>query len=68
MQEKTIHISNISCNHCMVTIRRELEELEGVEVLGEDLKLKQLTIRWNKSKTWKDISKALSQIGYPAQE
>jgi len=52
----------------MVTIRRELEELEGVEVLGEDLKLKQLTIRWNKSKTWKDISKALSQIGYPAQE
>jgi copper chaperone len=65
MEEKKVYIPNISCGHCVATITRELEELEGVENAGGDPETKEVTIRWKAPATWEAIKKTLGEIGYP---
>ena len=36
MEKQTFSIPNISCNHCVMTIKNELDELEGVVTVDGD--------------------------------
>lgn len=65
MEEKKIHVPNISCGHCVATITRELEEVEGVEKVDGDPATKEVTVRWKAPATWETIEKTLAEIGYP---
>lgn len=65
MEEKKIHVPNISCGHCAATITRELEEVEGVEKVDGDPATKEVTVRWQAPATWEIIKKTLAEIGYP---
>ena len=65
MEEKKITIPNIHCDHCAMTIKRELFEIEGVKKLDADIETKQLTVAWDHPATWKKIISTLTEIGYP---
>ena len=66
MDEKTVHISGISCGHCVMTITREVGELEGVSSVEGDEKRKKVTFRWESPASWEKITDTLKELGYPA--
>jgi len=66
MEEKTVHIPSISCGHCVMTIKREVGELEGVESVEGDEKAKTVTVKWHNPATWERISATLKEAGYQA--
>ena len=44
MEKETFSIPNISCGHCVMTIKNELKALEGVESVAGDPESKQITV------------------------
>ena len=68
MEEKTVHIPNISCGHCIMTIKNELSELEGVRYIDGDPAEKNVVIRWEPPADWNTIRTTLKEIGYPPDE
>ncbi len=65
MDKKTFHIPNISCGHCVNSIKNELEELEGVAKVEGDPDKKEITVVWENPATIKAIEETLSEINYP---
>lgn len=66
MEEVTLTAPDISCNHCIATIREALSRLAGVQFLGGNLQTKQVTIRYDPSVVeLTDIEKAMEEEGYP---
>ena len=41
MENKTVKVPNISCHHCVMTIERELKELEGVVSVNANAETKE---------------------------
>ena len=68
MEEKNIYIPNISCGHCVSTIKRELSEIEGVRAVDGDPAAKIVAIQWNALANWESIRKTLDEIGYLPKE
>ena len=68
MASKTFQVPNISCHHCVMTIQRELGELEGVVSATGDVKTKTVTVEWESPATWDGIKSLLDEINYPAAE
>ena len=66
MAKQTFNISNISCGHCVATIKNELQELDGVLKVEGDLQSKTATVEWGAPATESQIKSKLSEIGYPA--
>jgi len=67
MLTKTFRVPNVSCNHCVMTIKRELGELEGVVSVDGDVETKDVTVEWESPATWEGIKLLLSEINYPAE-
>lgn len=67
MESKTLHIPNISCGHCVMTIKRELEELEGVSQVEGDAEAKRVTVHWESPATLEKIRETLKEINYPEE-
>ena len=65
MENKTFQVPNISCNHCVMTIQRELGELEGVANVSADAETKSVTVEWASPATWTSIESLLTEINYP---
>jgi copper chaperone len=68
MASKTFQVPNISCHHCVMTIQRELGELEGVVSATGDVDTKTVTVEWESPATWEGIKSLLDEINYPAAE
>ncbi len=67
MEEKTVQIPSISCGHCLMTIKREVGELEGVKSVEGDPQTKTVTFNWENPVTWEKIAHTLIEAGYPAE-
>lgn len=67
MGKKTLSIPKITCGHCVLTIKNELTEIEGVKTVEGDPKTKLLTIGWESPATLEMIMNALKEINYPAE-
>ncbi|MCD6234097.1 MAG: heavy-metal-associated domain-containing protein [Candidatus Marinimicrobia bacterium] len=65
--KKTFFIPNISCRHCIMTITRELQNLDGVTSVEEDVSSKHVEVTWDKPATKSQILDTLDEIGYPAE-
>ena len=65
MASKTFSVPNISCNHCVMTIKRELGELAGVASVTADAETKNVTVEWESPATWEAIESLLTEINYP---
>lgn len=66
MENRTFSIPNISCGHCVMTIKNELSELVGVKIVEGDTKNKTITVEWESSTTLQEIRDTLKEINYPA--
>jgi copper chaperone len=65
MATKTFSVPNISCGHCVMTIKRELSELDGVTSVEADAGTKKVAVAWEAPATWDSIKSLLSEINYP---
>jgi copper chaperone len=66
MEKNTFSIPNISCGHCVMTIKNELGELEGVKSVEGDPEKKVIRVEWEEPATLEDIELKLEDINYPA--
>ena len=68
MDTKTLSIPNISCGHCVMAIKRELGEVEGVIKVDGDPGKKEITLEWDAPTTLDKIKSTLTEINYPASD
>ena len=66
MQTRTFSIPNISCGHCVMTIKREIGELEGIFKVDGNPAAKEITVEWDAPATQEKIKSVLKEIDYPA--
>jgi copper chaperone len=67
MSTVTYKIPNISCGHCVHTIKMELSELLGVKSVDASADTKMVTIMFESPATEAEIIKVLEEINYPPQ-
>ncbi len=68
MEQKTFSIPNISCGHCVMSIKNELTALAGVKSVEGDAAQKKITVKWDAPATLEKIREALKGINYPADK
>jgi len=66
MEKKTFSIPNISCGHCVMSIKNELRELEGVTSVEGNPETKSIDVEWNAPITEDKLKETLKEINYPA--
>ena len=66
MASKIFSIPNISCGHCVMSIKRELSEIEGVLKVEGDAETKKITVEWEEPATLERLKSTLDEINYPA--
>lgn len=65
MSTKTFEVPNISCGHCVMTIKNEVSELAGVTSVEGDQATRMVTVEWGDPATWEQIEALLVEINYP---
>ena len=68
MESKKLSVPNISCGHCVMAIKRELNEMNGVSKVEGDPQKKEITVAWEAPATLDRIKATLKEINYPAAE
>lgn len=68
MGTKTFFIPNISCGHCVMTIRNELSGLEGVSNVEGDVDSKMVVVTYEAPASLEKIRSVLEEINYPAAD
>ncbi len=66
MEKETFSIPNISCGHCVMSIKNELAELDGVKTVDGSPEAKTIDIEWESPATLEKIKDTLKEINYPA--
>ena len=64
MESKSFTVPNISCNHCVMTIQRELGEMEGIIAVTANAETKVVSVEWGSPATWESIRALLTEINY----
>jgi copper chaperone len=67
MTVKTFHIPNISCGHCVRSIKSELEEVRGVSRVDGDPDKKEITVEYENPDALKTICETLIDMNYPPE-
>lgn len=67
MNEKTFTVPNISCDHCVHSIKMEVGEIAGVQRVEADQESKRVTVVWNEPASWNQIRDTLVEINYPPE-
>lgn len=67
MSEKTFTVPNISCGHCVHSIKMEVGEIAGVQRVDADQESKRVTVVWDEPATWEQIRETLVEINYPPE-
>jgi len=68
METKKLSVPNISCGHCVMTIKKELGEVAGVSKVEGDPDGKSITLEWDAPATLEKIKETLKEINYPAAD
>jgi copper chaperone CopZ len=64
-QEKVVVAPAIHCEHCVMTIQRELGELDGIEEVLGDPDSQRVLVRWRAPATWARIEQVMTEAGFP---
>ena len=67
MEKQTLIIPNISCGHCVMSIKGELNEIDGVKSVEGDPDSKSITVEWESTTSANAIKEKLKEINYPAE-
>ena len=62
MESKTFSIPNISCGHCVMSIKNELSEIQGVSNVEGDPDSKEVTVEYDAPATLEKIKSTLEDI------
>ena len=63
---KPVHVPGISCGHCVMTIEKELDDLDGVEDVKTEHASKRVTVSWDPEVTdWTVIKDTMKEINFP---
>ncbi len=68
MTTLTLHVPNISCAHCVHTIKTEVGELPGVKTVEANEQTKMVTIAFEPPADRAGIEALLAEIDYPAEQ
>jgi copper chaperone len=68
MESKTFLIPDISCSHCVMTVKNELNDIEGVSRVEGDPQKREITVEWEAPATLEKIRSVLKEINYPAAD
>ncbi len=66
MEKETFSIPNISCGHCVMSIKNELGEIDGVETVDGNPEAKTIDVAWESPASLEKIKDTLKEINYPA--
>ncbi len=66
MEKKIFSIPNISCGHCVMAIKNELSELDGIKMVEGNPEAKHIEVEWEAPITEDKIKETLKKINYPA--
>jgi copper ion binding protein len=66
MSKQTFSIPNISCGHCVMSIKNELGEIEGIKKVDGDPNTKTITVEFDTPADVDKIKNTLKEINYPA--
>ena len=64
MKTVTYTVPNISCMHCVHTIKTEVSDLQGVQSVDADAQTKQVTVAFDNPATEEKIVELLKEINY----
>ena len=68
MKSKTVKVPGITCGHCVMTIEREVRELEGIVLVKAEAASKMVTVKWNEPPaTWDAVHSRLKEINFPPE-
>ena len=67
MTSKTFQVPGINCGHCVMSIEREVGELEGVVSVKAAADTKMVSIEWNEPASWEGIQALLEEINFPPE-
>jgi len=68
MTTLTLHVPNISCAHCVHTIKTEVGELPGVKTVEANEQTKVVTIAFEPPADRAGIEALLAEMDYPADQ
>ena len=68
MNTVTYTIPNISCKHCVHTIKTEVGDMKGIWSVEADVQTKQATISFEEPASEEAIKSLLAEINYPVVE
>ena len=69
MTTETFYVPAISCNHCVMTIEREVpEEVDGVREVNADEESQRVIVTYEAPATRDSIAAFMAEIGYPIAE
>jgi copper chaperone CopZ len=66
MEKETFSIPNISCGHCVMTIKNELSEVDGIKSVEGDPDAKSIVVEWDSPASIEKIKETLKEMNYPA--
>jgi copper chaperone len=66
MEKTILLIPNISCDHCVMTIKNELSEMEGIINVEGDSQTKEIKVDWQEPASLEKIKEKLEEINYSA--
>ncbi len=61
----TLYVPDVSCNHCAMTIKRELAGVQGISGVEVDVAKKTVTFEYVSEQTLEQAKSVLADIGYP---
>ena len=61
---KTIKISGMSCNHCVMAVTKVLNEIQGIENLQIDLNKGEASFYERTTVDMKDVRERIEKAGY----
>ena len=65
MKTVKLDIPNISCNHCIMTVKRESGFVDGVEFVSGDVDAKTATFQVAGEEALDALKATLAEAGYP---
>jgi copper chaperone CopZ len=64
-QSITLYADDISCQHCAMTIKRELASVDGIADVQVDVAAKAITFGYRDDEALARAKATLDEIGYP---
>ncbi|TVR71418.1 MAG: copper chaperone [Sphaerobacteraceae bacterium] len=64
MTERTYTVPDVSCEHCVSAITKELTQINGVQVVNVDLETKKVTVVADDSVADQQIREGIDEAGF----